>query len=251
MSQSRVGYACVVVAATGLVACGDVTFVDAPADGGHGAVPFSGSLVVDAGDAGDADATKRPLSSDAAAGACAPVPVPSFAPLWKPPAMAPACAGEDANLVIDCLLNSVVSPSADTAACLSHVENECRSCLITPEASPALGPIIALADGTYRLNFAGCVAIVSQDTAPTSCGARTQANDECVYASCTSCKSLADSHDCIETAQSTVCALYHDACLEDPSVATTIALTCGPERQDLATFATKAKQYADLFCGTQ
>jgi hypothetical protein len=243
MLPSRVEYARVVVAATALVACGDVTFVNAPKDG---AVPFAGSLFVDAG---DARATSRPPPSDAASAACAPNPAPNFSPLWRPPAIAPACGPSDAAAVIDCLINAAALPSAGDMRCLDKAESDCFACLVTPEASPALGPIIARTDGTYVLNFAGCVALVTQDTSASSCGARRQATEECVGAACTNCKSLVDSRECSENAEPTVCVAYHDACLTDPLFASAIVTTCGPERQDLAAFATKAYQYADLFCG--
>jgi hypothetical protein len=120
----------------------------------------------------------------------------------------------------------------------------CLGCMFGALGQAKVGAVLLLPDGQWIANKAGCIALIDGDTSETSCGAKTQAADVCVYSSCLAACVLpapdADFAACEKASRSGTCSAYvnNAACAQLPSYASCF----------YASFREYYDAMVDLFC---
>lgn len=194
-----------------------------------------------------------PVAGDDAGGGCTPGDVSSFAPKWKPPVgmHQQKCSPTQAALLASCVWDH---PGRDAAACKAFLNSKapadaaCVKCGYTATSGTSLGAVVS--NGTsVQVNYAGCIALTTNDLSATGCGSKVQAaalcQDEACVATCTNFKDLLA---CEKKAETGVCKSFTDeaACLDTAVNDGGPASICNPDTQD---FGERALIYTELFCG--
>ena len=140
---------------------------------------------------------------------CVPHLAKEWTPTWHPP-RAPQ-PGACTQAQVDANFMACHSASGSETACSAFrtANRTCNDCLFTDEKEGTYGPIIWLADGSWRLNTGACIAVVDRDMSPQGCGARVQAASACPDDACDGCEPFDKFLECWEKASSTVCRTRH------------------------------------------
>jgi hypothetical protein len=176
---------------------------------------------------------------------CVPQVVPTWTPTWHPPRE--PRPGSCTKAQIDASFTACHSGSGSEGACSvfrANPDNKaCNDCWFTNETEAAYGPIIWGANGDWRTNTAGCIAVLDRDKSPQGCGARVQAASACADDACDGCEPFDKFVACREKANSTVCqtAYFDSICLLRPEYA-----MCTDYANDEQHF----RALVDFFCAT-
>lgn len=216
----------------------------------------------DAGAATDAtSSTDAPSTTDGGdGGVCAPQVVTGFTPTWTPPngLHQNKCSPTQIETLVDCVYKRPNYNKATCDAFFAEPSNKnCIDCGYTKTTSPQLGAIISN-DTAVQVNYAGCVALFSNDVTANGCGAKLQASEACLSAACVAAcpvpandegnKAFAAYVKCTEDAAKTVCKTFSDqtACATPLTTGAGAASACLPNTQD---FGERAAIYVGIFCG--
>ncbi len=209
-------------------------------------------------DASPADGTAPTTDAATDGGVCAPRAITGFAPVWTPPTALRQnqCSAAQIETLVDCVYER---PNYNKATCdaffAAPANAACIGCGYTKTSDPSLGPIISN-DTSVQVNYAGCVARLSNDVTATGCGAKMQASQLCLDRACVSACPVPDNDTaafnaylkCNDDASKTVCKAYFDpaACATPLTTDGGVASPCLPNTQD---FGVRAVAYVSLFCG--
>jgi hypothetical protein len=95
------------------------------------------------------------------------------------------------------LYDSCFSGSASLPACTNYQNDpmnvNCLNCAYTDVSQSTHGPFVEMAGpggGSYTIetNVGGCIALIDGDTSPTSCGAKIDAQQDCLDNDCFGCR---------------------------------------------------------------
>jgi len=171
---------------------------------------------------------------------------------WVPP-LTPdpnACSATQIQAYFDdCLGTNATSTACQGFTNLS-ANATCYACLLTPQTKTAYGALIAIGGVDYA-NISGCIAILTNDTSSTGCGAKEEAVTECDTLACQpNCPDVTDQtsfqqyEQCTQGAEAAVCKPYVDAeC--DLSDAGAVYATC----INHSSFQDYYNAIAPVFCG--
>jgi hypothetical protein len=247
----------VLIAALGLtgLACGGSTTAPPGGDGtggsaeptdaaGGGGAHSDGQVTPDAGL--DRAPPVVDATSEADAPLCAPAPIGTWKPTWKPPKtpQPTACSTTQIDGYLDVCRRSY-SATACNAFETAPANATCLGCMLTPENEAAYGAVV-MRKKDWSVNSPGCLALKDGDASATSCGAKVQALQQCQVESCyVPCASgtYEDYAACQNQAKTTTCLLF-DAktiCEDGPKYFACFA-SAG------SAFADWMRLYAILFC---
>lgn len=186
---------------------------------------------------------------------CSPGSVTGFTPTWKPPAKKPGtCTQTQIDSIIECLLDENADQTACKTTLAAAANQACQSCIVTNTPSATQYGALVVGDALVSINYAGCIALKTNDLTANGCGAKYQALGQCTTEACefncpvTDDISFNEYQQCAMDAESGGCATYATAAAcADPLVQSgAVAQEC-----DLAgggTFIANAAKYAALFC---
>lgn len=150
---------------------------------------------------------------------CAPGDVSDFVPTWRPPtgAWQQKCTALQVETYAGCLFSQAQNDSSCRDYLARSDNAVCSQCLLSALDDPAYGPFVRLGPNAITLNVEGCVALVTNDTKASGCGAKAQAVGECRSAACAPSCPLTDQasvnvlHQCEAAADKSVCKSYFTA----------------------------------------
>jgi hypothetical protein len=194
--------------------------------GGGGSGGHSGSM--GSGGAGTAD-TGTPDSNS-----CVPQLPSGWVPTWKPPKTPTPNACTDAqieNRRSPCDDSTTYSAVLCNAYMRDPANADCQACMFSTVDESSYGAISLRADGSWRANVEGCIALVSGDLSATGCGAKDQANTQCRDDACTACPNYDSFIACRTAAGASVCSSYANnrACVNSPKFAICTAYATNKE----------------------
>jgi hypothetical protein len=224
----------------------------------------------------DVEATKAPPSTpdsgsdsttptsdattDAAkdASVCAPRDITGFTPSWKPPIAfhQKKCSPTQVATLADCVWTHA---GRDDVACKAFYDNaanaDCLKCGVTNTTEANYGAIVSN-DTSVEANYAGCLALATNDISATGCGSKVQASLLCQDFACVAACPVPNGDDaafkaftqCETNAAAGVCKTYADAaaCINSAFGDGGPADQCAPVVNN---FGERAAHYIELFCG--
>ena len=134
------------------------------------------------------------------------------APMHPPRVIKGACTAQQ----VDDYFKSCLTPSGNCAT-FTNANATCVSCLTSKDSDPTWGPAVTqTGNGGLFFNAAGCIAVLTGDSSPSSCAQGMQEGSECAQASCEQCATGAVAlQQCVDEATSTVCASWSTPCDTD------------------------------------